>query len=138
MADIQLRDWQKVRSFHRIWMQLLEQGKVQWEGSQEQQNALKMRHLYLAASPKGSKSKSASPTTKVAGKKRDRRTNGGKGGAGSNRRVCMAFNSSKGCDQKMTHGNFQHKCAYCLKKTGFSFNHAEPECTRKKEDTGGN
>jgi hypothetical protein len=118
-------------------MQLIEQGKVEWNGSSEVQQALKLRHLYLAPSPKASKPKTASPSAKTNFKKKDNRQSAtSKSISGGAKRVCLAYNSTGSCDHKLLHGNFQHKCQYCMKKTAFYFNHSEVKCERKRRTQG--
>ena len=133
MADVQLRDWSRAKGFYRVWMQLIEQGRADWSDSKDKLDVLKMRHLYLAPSPKAV-NKNSSPSAKAGAAKGRGKSSGGSNTATRGKRVCMAFNSDKGCDNKDSHGIFQHRCAYCAKRTGFYFKHSATECERKKED----
>jgi hypothetical protein len=49
MADCRVRSWEKVRDFHAVWMQELEQGEATWDTSIELLGVFKLRHLYLDA-----------------------------------------------------------------------------------------
>ena len=129
MADTQLRDWPKVRAFHRVWMQLIEQGRAQWRGSDRLRDTLKMRHVYMAGSPKAALAREG-PT--AATRKKTGRS--GTRSPGKPLRPCTAFNSAKGCKQKPTHGSFKHCCSYCAEATGYHFKHAVMECRRKEEE----
>jgi hypothetical protein len=134
MADVQLRDWGKAKGFYRVWMQLVEQGKADWADSKEQQDILKMRHLYLAVSPKGKK---GSPSSKVSFSKGNKGPGSSKPTGKGKKVCCMAWNSGKGkCDNKDSHGIYQHRCSYCAKRTGFYFKHPQWDCDRRKEDGG--
>jgi hypothetical protein len=50
MEDTQLRDWPRVRAYHKVFMHNIEQGTAQWAGCSDLKASLKMRYIYSAES----------------------------------------------------------------------------------------
>jgi hypothetical protein len=130
MADCRVRSWEKVRDFHAVWMQELEQGEATWDTSIELLGVIKLRHLYLdAENTKRSGGRESRHESKGADKftRRSKPTDGGK----APMVTCRAYNEGS-CEYELSHGNQKHACANCAKKRDRYFPHPLSECRKSK------
>ena len=119
MADCRVRSWEKVRDFHAVWMQELEQGEASWDTSRELLGVIKLRHLYLhAESMKGADPEADSKTTKPSSK--------------DPMAPCKDFNSEAGCKYSISHDRQKHCCSYCAQNRDRFFPHSRVDCTSVK------
>ncbi len=123
MVDTVRHPWSKVRSFHAVFLQQIEQGNIKWQ-DKEEVAALKLQHLYLSGTS------APSPRVKRGATKRVGRAGTARMGA---TKCCAPFNARGGCEKRACHGAFKHACSYCYKVTGeFFTSHNSLECNRRQ------
>ncbi len=142
MDDAQVRDWESVRAFHKVWMHSLEQKRVNWAGSEAAKLKMKLRHIVMAPEPPKTRA-SAHPNLSSATSGRSAGVKGGsdkkptrkrKAGTGVTKLAegmmpCKAFNDPRGCPKPRSHGNFKHCCSSCYKApVSKVFDHSVNEC----------
>jgi hypothetical protein len=143
VEDIQIRDWPRVKAYHKVFMQHIEQGTAVWGHSKDLKNNLKMRYIYMA--PVIRASKSVNPDTPLDSplKPKRPRKRGGKKAFTQDRAdwekatPCAAFNSSRGCAHDVSHEGHKHCCDFCKKTIHRIYNHSNQDCY-KRQAQGGN
>jgi hypothetical protein len=120
--DLLSYSFQAVRSYHGVWLQEIEQGKVQWADNTAR-DVLRRRYIWTPAPQQ--QAYSATPTR---GKKMATR---GKGKGlhidFSKNQPCAAYQSGE-CEQSSDHNKVDHICKYCLLKLGRRARHPMQEC----------
>ena len=124
MRDTMDFSWDSVRNFHGVLLNQFEMRRITWEDTEEIQ-ALRRAYAHRVIAQANTDQIGDKPTT-------SRNTNV-RGPI-----FCVQFQTGE-CkshgDHASPRGQVQHICAYCLKETGCSFNHAEQDCRRKSAST---
>ena len=128
--DVQLRDWARVRNYHKIFMHRIEQGTATWGGSADLKANLKMRYIYMAqgdvlSKPSVRADGGAKGSKKAASSRRPLSSTQSAVAAAS---PCDVYNSEKGCQQPGSHDGLKHCCAHCGKVIGRIYNHGTVGC----------
>jgi hypothetical protein len=129
MEDVQLRDWPKVRAYHKVFMHHIEQGTAHWAGCSELKASLKMRYIYMAGEPTTSKDGSGVDGA-TKGRKKPPSTKPGSTYKSTMEATvpCEDFNSPDGCQEKSSHDGLKHCCSHCKKAVKQIYNHSKQSC----------
>jgi hypothetical protein len=154
MADANKYSWELVRSAHRIFLQQIEAGRIQWDDATGR-TEIRSEHIWHAAPAASSSNTSsyasshrASTYTKSPARRAPRpqqpfttnsyaeRPAGDFIMAKEGDRTCTAYNT-KHCHDGENHKKLQHACEYCRSSRGRICKHPERICNRKYHDQAG-
>ncbi len=117
MRDAMDYTWPTVRNYHSIILHHMETGRLAWHQRDDIQELRRLYSQRAAPPPPAAPPNQATPSP-IQGPI-----------------FCLPFQrgacSHQG-DHQTNRGPVHHVCAYCLKKTGKTFPHAESDCRRKK------
>ena len=139
MYDAQTYPWEVVRHFHGIIMQHCEQKLLNWTNKAAIDE---LCMLYLVQM--GAEHKATTATVAQGQGARPKTVQGPQPTASryavvKGLRYCMEFQQGTCLEKASPHssdnGKVSHICAFCYKKHGYSFQHAEQDCMRKDRFT---
>ena len=126
-------DWPAARFAHRVVLQAMENGRLDYSCTQE------LRQMRTMALNRATRRPTATPAATTTNRQRNWSNNpaGGWSNPSGNtqpKRACNAYQKGD-CPQSKNHQSAQgyvwHACAYCLATVGRAYNHTEAECRRK-------
>ncbi len=106
--------WPQVKGFYAMVMALMEAGRLEWHQNNKIQQ-LRSQHVWAKPTQAANNRPRRSPRTSTASV------------------PCPQFQSGT-CQEKDSHSNMSHSCAYCKKQINRDFPHAENNCRRKQQD----
>ena len=126
-------DWPTARFAHRVILQAMENGRLDYSCTQE------LRQMRTMALTRATRRLTANPP--ATNPSRQRNWAAASGGNWSNnsgnsqtKRPCMAYQKGD-CPQAKNHqspqGYLWHACAYCLSTVGRAYNHPDSDCRRR-------
>jgi hypothetical protein len=136
MYDAQTYPWEVVRHFHGIFMQHREKKLLNWTNKAAIDELRMLYLVQMAAEHKATTApiaggQGARPKTALGAQSTASRYAVVKG-----LRYCMEYQQGSCLEKTSPHasdnGKVSHICAFCYKKHGYSFQHAEQDCMRKE------
>ena len=126
MCDAQLYGWQRVRAFHGVWLNQLEQGRATWQDEEK----LRFR-CAIVWHPATSSSATSSATRPSGGWKTHKAESEYNAPARPGTKACEAYNEGR-CNNGAAHPDQLHIGTHSLTTVNCAFPHLEKDCNRKK------
>ena len=127
MGDTEIYGWERVRAYHGVWLNKLEQDWATWGDEVEK---VRFQHDIIWHSTTSAPSPPS--TSVVSGAEKQIKlgfTYNTPARLGM--KSCKAFNEGN-CTNAAAHTNQLHVCSHCLAMVGRTFTHQEIDCNRKQ------
>ena len=130
--DVTDTDWPTARFAHRVVLQAIENGRVDFNFTSE---VRQLRSMALNRAARRQLTTASTQSQNAPSSSKNKQWNNtNNNGANNNRRACQAFQKGE-CSHNKSHQSPQgyvfHACAYCLATVQRTYNHTENDCRRK-------
>jgi hypothetical protein len=131
--DLLSYPFQAVRAYHGVWLQEIEQGRVQW-ADHTTRNDLRRRYIWTPATTATRPHQQQARSDRPSGGRNMPTRGKGNGSLFSKNQHCPGYQTGK-CKQSRDHNQVDHICKYCLLKLGRRSRHPMKDC-RSMPDSG--